>query len=653
MDDRNKRINFRYRCKIHEVHYEIQLYNLEQEKIKIMINTKNSYSDEYVEYSNIYTLIQFQEITNYYILFQSIEEIFEDLIRTIQEKNFSIAHNGSTMTFKIKVMINKNAKDVNFILDKSKTIDLSSQKEGQYFNTLSTKNSEINKFKNNYLEKSKRNVAVTDINELNTLLSDFKDRIEVLEQSQNSQANKKEELPSEKYMNNIMTTANSYPFNANDKITQGLENILSRLQKLEIDNQNKDKKIEKLEKKLRYYESIDNQEKYDNNINSINNIDSNNNYINTVNNKSPKYPIRNFTKMINTNKIGLNNIYNKNNEYNPFSARNTNLNLKPSMTLTPNRLRQTKTTESFNPKFNNKTKLRNKSTLNYNNNNDSASFHSKETQRYNNDYNNNNNYNDQFSDQQTNPMNNDLKTNSTLSNYSNANDRNFQKYIQYKEKLRIPIVPRENLKKFVNSRIIFTKNELRLLKTKFTQGAKNIHAFFDLLYRASTDGDYEEIAKSIVRNKEKTLTLFYTYEGARFGVYTWRKPAASFLKGKIYKEIPGTSFMVSLNNLKFFDIREDKTSKGSEDLYLCFGRTFYLNTNGTNWIINTPRDKFLKKKCIIGDKGGDYINLDTELLVGMREEYHIKEVEIFEVAIEKDDQSSEEYKNKKNKKKKK
>ena len=131
MDDRNKRINFRYRCKIHEVHYEIQLYNLEQEKIKIMINTKNSYSDEYVEYSNIYTLIQFQEITNYYILFQSIEEIFEDLIRTIQEKNFSIAHNGSTMTFKIKVMINKNAKDVNFILDKSKTIDLEKKQRGE------------------------------------------------------------------------------------------------------------------------------------------------------------------------------------------------------------------------------------------------------------------------------------------------------------------------------------------------------------------------------------------------------------------------------------------------------------------------------------------------------------------------------------------
>ena len=53
MDEQNKKINFRYRCKINEVNYDIQLFNLEQVKIKIMINTKNSYSDEYVEYSNI------------------------------------------------------------------------------------------------------------------------------------------------------------------------------------------------------------------------------------------------------------------------------------------------------------------------------------------------------------------------------------------------------------------------------------------------------------------------------------------------------------------------------------------------------------------------------------------------------------------------
>ena len=78
-----------------------------------------------------------------------------------------------------------------------------------------------------------------------------------------------------------------------------------------------------------------------------------------------------------------------------------------------------------------------------------------------------------------------------------------------------------------------------------------------------------------------------------------------------------------------------------------------MNTNGSNWIINTPFNGFIKKKCIIGYKGGNYVDLDTELLVGLRDDYHIKDVEIFEVSIEKDDDSSnsEEYKERKKKKK--
>ena len=645
MDVKDKKINFRYKCRINEINYDIQLFNLEQEKIKIMINTKNPYSDEYVEYSNVYTLIQFQEITNYYILFESVEEIFEDLARTIQEKNFAISHNGSTMTFKIKVLINKKEKDVQFILDKTKTIDLSSQRDSPYYNTLSTKYSEYNKFKNNYLEKSKRNINISDLNELNTLLSDFKDRIAVLEQSQNSQINKKEEYQTDKNMNNLMTGGNSNFF-YNNNINQSLENILNRLNKLETDNKNKDLKIKKLEKKLKYYESMENQEnqdiqdnqenfeKYDNNINSINNInDINKKKVIKRRKNDPKYEIP-ISKTMQNKNIGVGNFYANNNPL--YSNRNNQS--KRGMNLTPNRLKQTKT------EFINSSRLKNN--IFYNNEN--ASLHSRETQKY----------NDKFSDQQTNSYlnNNEIKTNSSLSNYSNQNERNFQKYVLYKERLQIPIVPREDIKKFVNSRIIFTRNELKLLKTKFTKDNKKLHAFFDLLYRASIDGDYEDIVKTKLKHKEKILTLFYTYEGARFGVYVCGKDSTSFIKGKIFKEIPGTSFMVSLNNLKFFDILPDKTSKDGEPNYLCFGRTFYLNNNGSNWIINTPRNGFLKKKCIIGDKGGDYMNLDTELLVGVRNEYHLKDVEIFEVCIEKDEESSSdtsEIKEKKKKKKKK
>ena len=148
MNDLNQKINFRYRCKINDINYDIQLFNIQQEKIKIMINTKNPYSDDYIEYSNIYSLVQFQEITRYYILFENIDEIFEDLSRTIKEKNFSIIHNGNTMTLTVKIIINKNISDVNFILDKNKTIDLSSQKENPYyFNTISSKNSDTNIFR--------------------------------------------------------------------------------------------------------------------------------------------------------------------------------------------------------------------------------------------------------------------------------------------------------------------------------------------------------------------------------------------------------------------------------------------------------------------------------------------------------------------------
>ena len=625
MDEQNKKMNFRYRCKIHEFSYDIQLFNLQQAKIKIMINKKSSYSDEYEEYSNIYTLIQFQEITDYYILFKNIEEIFEDLSRTIQDKNFSIGHNGSTMTLKITVMINKKVREASFILDKTKTIDLSSQRDYPYYNTISTtKNSEINKYKSNYLEKSRRNVAISDINELNTVLSDFKDRIAVLEQSQNTQVNKKDDYFQDKYMNNIMTTANSNMINnPNEKIAQGLENILLRLQKLENDNRIKDKKIEKLEKKLHYYESKENPDKYDNNIN---------NNMNTF--SKSQIPIN--TKPVKNKKIPINNIINKENPL--YTSRNANI--KKGLSLTPNRIRHIKT------EMPNYTKLKNSN--NYYN--DDSSFHSKETQQYNNNNYNIINNNDKFSDQQTNSYaynnnfnnNNDLKTNSSInSNISNPLDKNFQKYIRYKEKLGIPIVPREDIKKFVNSRIIFTKNELRLLKTKFTRGKKNLHAFFDLLYRASQDGDYEDIVKASIKHREKTLTLFYTYEGARFGCYLSCVKSTSFIKGKVLKEIPGESFMVSLNNLRFFDIMPNKTSKDGEENTLCFGRTFYLNTNGSNWVINTPRNAFLKKKCIIGDKGGDYIDLDTELLVGVRDDYHLKDVEIFEVCLEKDEDNND------------
>jgi hypothetical protein len=201
------------------------------------------------------------------------------------------------------------------------------------------------------------------------------------------------------------------------------------------------------------------------------------------------------------------------------------------------------------------------------------------------------------------------------------------------KKYKIAYYPREQIRKYVNSRIFFRKDELRLLKDKISNNNRKLHVFFDILYRASQDGDKELPIRESIADYGETLTLFYTYEGARFGVYLNREEAHSFMKGRHYREIPGSCFIVGLNNLVIYQIDQNKTSNDDFKDVLCFGRTFYLNKNGTHWMIFTPQNHFLDKKCIIGTGEGLFKNVNIEKLVGGYE-YHLKEVEIFSVAIE-------------------
>lgn len=272
--------------------------------------------------------------------------------RTIQQKNFSISHNGNTMTLTIKVIINQKEKDVNFILDKTKIIDLSSQRDNPYFNTMSSKKSD--KYRQKYnLEKSKRNIDISSINELNTLLSDFKDRITVLEASQNNQM----------YINSnqdkIYNDNNINIIGPNDNLNQGLENILLRINKLENDNNYKDKKIENLEKKLKYYESMEN--------------DNNNNYY-------YKYSVPTYPNTLPKNQMSIYNQYN-----------NNVLQSQRQSSLTLNQKGKTNySTPYFNNKENQYRLKQSKSEIF--NNNENMSLQSKENKKYNNNLRNSNSY---------------------------------------------------------------------------------------------------------------------------------------------------------------------------------------------------------------------------------------------------------------------
>ena len=455
-----------------------------------------------------------------------------------------------------------------------------------------------------------------------------------------------------KNQNNYLNT-----YGNNDNINYKVNNILKRINKLENENKEKDNLIENLENKLKYYKSIygnnNNIEKDNNNLNNINN-----NIFNSVQTYPNNYNIKNKL----SNSLTFNNYklqtqrqstfsYNSKDYFNNYISKNDiYINENNKRNYNNYKLKQSKS-EIFknnnNSPINENISLYSKDTKKFSNLRNSNSYIDKKISfRDNNQsftekntyqsYKISNNYDNEVNSSYLRINNGDVNSNN--SNFSIAKDKNLKKYIDYKEKLGIPIIPREDdLKKYVNSRIIFTKNELKLLKLKLLAGQKNLHVFFDLLYRASMDGDYEEIIKENIVNKGRTLTLFYTYEGSRFGVYVNKKKSKSFLKGIIYKEVPGSSFIVSLNNLKFFDISPNKTSKeGHEDL-LCFGRTYFLNENNTNWLIYTPKSHFLKKRCIIGIQQGEYLDFEPKLIVGNENAYHLKDVEIFDVVYEKDD----------------
>ena len=213
-----------------------------------------------------------------------------------------------------------------------------------------------------------------------------------------------------------------------------------------------------------------------------------------------------------------------------------------------------------------------------------------------------------------------------------------------KEKLKLlyspqisgfPIKEREDIKNYINSRIFYTIREMQMVKSKITKGEKNVHAYFDLLYRASVDGDYEETINSLCEGAYPQITLFFTKEGARFGVYIDKEKSSSiFKKGAIYKEKPGTSFLFSLNTLKAFPEGEIATDNRTEKL--CFGRTFRYNNNESNWLIYIPRNEFLGVDLMFGDKESSFGEINSNEIIGYVNNYHLKDVEIFKVLIEKD-----------------
>ena len=196
----------------------------------------------------------------------------------------------------------------------------------------------------------------------------------------------------------------------------------------------------------------------------------------------------------------------------------------------------------------------------------------------------------------------------------------------------LTMAPKEDIRLYCKSHIIFTKDELRLLKKKLNYDKNLYSVFFDVMYRASEDGDNVEIAKKVMQKEKKTLTLFETEKGARFGIYVEKKLDTSILMNKYLAERPGTSFLVSLNNLEIYDIYKKYVSSEHK---LCFIKNKKKNRNESSYAIYTPPNNFLGANCYMGDLTAFFMVDGNEDIIGEKEEYKLKEVEICKVSIEK------------------
>jgi hypothetical protein len=603
---KNKEIvKYRINLKKNQINYSIILYVF-YEKLNIIIKYSNSNSDEIYEFANLYSFKQLQIINNYFKKFINLEQICRELDKLLKQNQSKIEEKNGKLILTIIVLINNETNSLSFNLLQSNANDFLSYKNNQY--------------KNNQTEhkKGKKNISLSvakNPKEKKYYNSpDYKEKMSAIE---------------EMSQNNISRRATDDNINAYDKLSININRLMERISKLEHMSDDDDEKIMTIEDQLSKYEKshLEDDHKYE--------IQSNKSSDNEEKNKI-KVPSVNI-KCMNMNDSPNQSFKRKSNDY------NDNINFKQTNSI-KNSSRKTyskassvemnkalykrkrkyiyffKEIENYdqeekiyllqlkNSKLKEKTKTRSKK---------------KEPKE---------NIEKKPEDKEENENKDKDET-----RISDEIEFSVQSVASKNSKTGLPMVKRENLKPYINSRIFFTKKELKMVKKRIVKGNKNLQLYLDLLYRASMDGDFEDSIISFSEGVYPQLVLFYTEDGARFGAYVEKEKTVSMFGRVSYKEVPGTSFLLSLNSLKIYDINKGEIATDNREERLCFGRSFLFNENGSNWFLYHPRNQFLDIKCMIGDKKSNFGEINTDEIVGTKKDYYLKDVEIFKVTVEREE----------------
>mgnify|MGYP002624472679 CR=1 FL=1 len=183
-----------------------------------------------------------------------------------------------------------------------------------------------------------------------------------------------------------------------------------------------------------------------------------------------------------------------------------------------------------------------------------------------------------------------------------------------------------DIKQRIDSKIIKTKEEIKLLSNRLTSKGfiKNCKVSFNLLYRASRDGDSPKDYHNKCDGKTNTLCVIQTRKGCQFGGYTEVTIDSS---GSDYKD--PNAFVFSLNKNKIYE------NLRKEDSAVCHNKNWgpiFRNDAFAVW----DKNFFSYSKHRLGRKSQllfGVMNEDYEINNG-EEYFGIRELEVFQIIIE-------------------
>ena len=107
---------------------------------------------------------------------------------------------------------------------------------------------------------------------------------------------------------------------------------------------------------------------------------------------------------------------------------------------------------------------------------------------------------------------------------------------------------KNKVQNILDSKIINTNEEIDFVINRLKQSLNNRHFKFNLLYRATKDGDGLSIFHSKCDNRSKVLVIYHTIKGSKFGGYT----ELGFDCSGSYKN-DLNSFLFSINKRKIYN----------------------------------------------------------------------------------------------------